>query len=293
MQNPPRPFHTRTSLREDLNRLGVASGDSLMIHAAMSKVGRLMNGPDALIGALLDTVGPSGTILAYTDWDAVYEELLDDHGRVSPEWRDHAPAFDPVTSRAMRDNGVIAEFIRTTPGAMRSGNPGASVAAVGARADWFTADHPVDYGYGVGSPLAKLIETHGKVLLVGAPFDTMTLLHHAEHLAHIPNKRVRRYEVPLATAEGTCWRMIEEYETSEPVIPGLPHDYFASIVREFLVRGDGAQGSVGEASSVLVDAGAICAFTVDWLERNANVVEARVDTPRNGLDKARLRYSER
>jgi hypothetical protein len=29
-----------------------------MVHAAMSKVGRLLNGPDALIGALLDAAGP-------------------------------------------------------------------------------------------------------------------------------------------------------------------------------------------------------------------------------------------
>ncbi len=111
-------------------------------------------------------------------------------------------AFDPAASRAVRDNGILAEFIRTTPGARRSGNPGASVAAIGARADWLTADHPLDYGYGPGSPLAKLMEAGGKVLMAGAPPDTMTLLHHAEHLARIPGKRVRRYEVPLVTADG-------------------------------------------------------------------------------------------
>ncbi len=82
--------------------------------------------------------------------------------------------------------GILAEFIRTTPGARRSGNPGASVAAIGAQAEWLTADHPLDYGYGPGSPLAKLVEAGGKVLMAGAPPDTMTLLHHAEHLARIP-----------------------------------------------------------------------------------------------------------
>jgi aminoglycoside 3-N-acetyltransferase len=260
-------FWTRASLRADVERLGVGPGDIVMAHAAMSRVGRLLNGPDALIGAILDASGPGGTVVAYTDWDARYDELLDGDGRVAGEWRDHVPPFDPSASRAARDNGVLAEFVRTWPGARRSGSPGASVAAIGARADWITADHPLDYGYGEGSPLARLVAAGGKVLMVGAPLDAMTLLHHAEHLARIPDKRVRRYEVPLATAGGTQWRTVEEFETSLPVVPGLADDYFAAIVAEFLAAGRGAQGLVGSAPGTLVEAAAITAFAVDWLER--------------------------
>jgi aminoglycoside 3-N-acetyltransferase len=241
----------------------------VMVHAAMSRVGRLLNGPDALISALLDAVGPSGTLLAYTDWDGAYDEILDKEGRVPPEWRALIPPFDPGSSRAIRDNGVLAEFVRTTPGARRSGNPGASVAAIGAQADWLTADHPLNYGYGEGSPLAKLVEARGKVLMVGAPLDTMTLLHHAEHLARLPNKRLRRYEVPLAAPKGVEWRMVEEFDTSVPVVPGLDDDYFAQIVREFLASGHGTQDLVGEAHSVLVDAAHVCTFAVIWLEQHA------------------------
>ena len=156
-------FRTRASLQADLQRLGVGLGDIVMVHAAVSKVGPCLNGPDTLVGAILDAVGPTGTLLAYTDWNAAYEDLLDEQNRVPAEWREHIPPFDPATSRAVRDNGVLPEFVRTTPGAKRSGNPGASVAAIGAAADWLTADHPIDYGYGEGSPLAKLVEANGKV----------------------------------------------------------------------------------------------------------------------------------
>jgi len=260
-------FRTRASLREDVERLGVRSGDAIMVHAAMSRVGRVLNGPDALIGALLDASGPDGTVLAYTDWDARYDELLDQDGRVAEEWRPHVPPFDRSASRAAHDNGILAEFLRTWPGSHRSGNPAASIAAVGARAEWFTADHPLDYGYGEASPLAKLVAARGKVLMVGAPLDTMTLLHHAEHLARIPGKRIRRYEVPFATTAGTLWRMVEEFETSLPVVPGLADDYFATIVAEFLATGGGEQGPVGDAVGILVPAVGITTFAVDWLER--------------------------
>ncbi|HUG60209.1 MAG TPA: aminoglycoside 3-N-acetyltransferase [Methylomirabilota bacterium] len=260
------PFVTRADLRRDLERLGIGPGGIVMVHAAMSRVGRLLNGPDAMIAALVDTVGPAGTVVAYADWDAAYDELLDADGRVPPEWRPHVPPFDPAASRSSRDNGILPEFIRTTPGAVRSGSPGASVAAIGHRADWITQDHPIDYGYGPGSPFGKLIEAGGAVLMVGAPLDTMTLLHHAEHLAAIPGKRICRQEVPFTTPSGTNWRMVEEFDTSCPVVDGLSDDYFASIVRAFLDGGRGAEGRVGLAPSILVDAGAICAFAVSWLE---------------------------
>lgn len=259
-------FVTRAALAADLRAFGLRPGAAVMVHAAVSRLGRLLNGPDALIGALADAAGPAGTLLAYADWDARYEELLDAGGCVPAEWREHVPPFDPATSRAVRDNGVLPEFLRTMPGARRSGNPSASTVALGARAQWFTADHPLDYGYGPGSPLAKLVAAEGKVLMLAAPLDTMTLLHHAEHLAQIPGKRIKRGEVPFATPTGTLWRMVEEFETGEPVVPGLPDDYFAMIVEEFLATGRGRRGTVGEAQAVMVDAAAIVAFAVRWLE---------------------------
>ena len=262
----PAPFLTRAALAADLEELGLRPGDAVMVHAAISRVGRLLNGPDTVIAALRDAVGPDGTILAYADWDASYEELVDDEGRVPEAWRADVPPFDALRSRAVRDNGVLPEFLRTTPGARRSGKPGASIVALGARADWFTADHPHAYGYGEGSPLAKLVGAGGKVLMLGAPLDTMTLLHHAEHLARIPGKRVKRVEVPFATETGTQWRMIEEFETGDPVVPGLADDYFAGIVKDFLASGQGRQGQVGAAASVLVEAAAITRFAVAWLE---------------------------
>jgi aminoglycoside 3-N-acetyltransferase len=262
----PSSFITRAGLAADLAELGLASGDAVMVHAAVSKVGRLLDGPDTIIAALRDAVGPEGTVLAYADWEARYEDLVDEDGRVPPEWREHIPPFDPQRSRAIRDNGVLPEFLRTTPGALRSGNPGASIVALGAKAEWFTGDHPLDYGYGQGSPLAKLVAAGGKVLMLGAPLDTLTLLHHAEHLADIPGKRIRRVEVPLATPAGTQWRMVEEFDTGDPIVAGLAEDYFAEIVTEFLASGQGRQGLIGAAPSVLVDAAAITAFGVNWLE---------------------------
>lgn len=259
-------YRSRASLRDDLCRLGIRAGDTVMLHAAMSRVGPLLNGPDALSHALLDVVGPQGTMMVYTDWDSVHTDFLDREGRVLPAWRDHVPGFDPQASRAVRANGVIAEFVRTMPGAHRSGNPGASMAAIGGRAGWLTADHPQDYGYGEGSPLAKLVAGGGRVLMAGAPWDTMTLIHHADHLARMPGKRILRYEVPFAGDHGVVWRFIEEFDTSEPVLDGMPANYIEQIVTAFVAQGGGRQGLIGQAPSLLVEAQPMLDFAIGWLE---------------------------
>jgi aminoglycoside 3-N-acetyltransferase len=259
-------WRTRASLRDDLIRIGLRTGDTVMVHAAMSRVGPLLNGPDALSNAILDVVGPEGTMLVYTSWDSVHDDLLDDDGRVLPEWRDHVPGFARQASRAVRMNGIIAEFVRTMPGARRSANPGASVAAVGRLADWITADHRLDYGFGEDTPLSKLVHIGGRVLMVGAPWDTMTLIHHADHLADMADKRVIRIETPFAGPNGTVWRFTEEFETGDPVHAALPDNYIEQIVTAYVESGGGDQGSIGAAPSLLVDARSILTFAVRWLE---------------------------
>lgn len=262
-------FHTRASLAADLLRLGVASGDIVMVHTACREIGPVLGGPDTIIAALCDAVGTAGTVMAYLDWEAPWEDLADDGGRIPADVKPHVPGFDPARTRAARQNGTLPEFLRTTPGACRSGNPGASVAAIGARAPWLTADHPLDYGYGPGTPLARLVDAGGKVLMLGAPLDTMTLIHHAEHLADLPGKHVIHSETPFAGPNGTQWRMIEEFDTGDPVVDALPENFIEAIALAFLAAGHGRRGQVGGAASVLVAAAEILPFAVEWLEAAA------------------------
>ena len=252
---------TRAALAEHCRVMGLVEGDSVLVHAGLRAVGPILGGPDTLISALGDVVGPGGTLLGYCDWQGE-EGVLE-----QPELRDAVPPFDPLRSRSIRDNGAFPELLRTTPGARRSASPGASCAALGGRAEWFVADHALDYGYGPQSPFGKLVAAGGKTLLLGAPLDTMTLLHHAEHLADIPDKRVRRYETPILLDGQVVWRWFEEFNTGIPIVAGLADDYFEDVVEDFLSTGQGRRGLIGHAPSVLVEARAMVAFAVEWLER--------------------------
>jgi aminoglycoside 3-N-acetyltransferase len=134
--------------------------------------------------------------------------------------------------------------------------------AVGGRAQQLTDAHPLDYGYGRGSPLAKLIDLGGHVLMLGAPLDTITLLHHAENRARMRRKNIIHYTCPILRDGEKVWVSIEDFDTGDPHA-----DYsFEQIARAFLTVHPVPQASIGQADSYLFDAAALNAFAVAWLE---------------------------
>jgi aminoglycoside 3-N-acetyltransferase len=133
---------TRADLVRDLAALGVRPGGVLMVHTRMSAIGWVVGGAQTVVSALLEVLGPAGTLLAYLGWN-------DGTGGMTswpPEWqqayRSQCPPFDPAFSQADRQMGRIPERIRTWPGATISGSHFRRMAAIGARAAWLTADQP-------------------------------------------------------------------------------------------------------------------------------------------------------
>ena len=252
---------THSQLLADFRALGVELGQVVMLHASYKAVGDVMGGPNVIFQALLDALTPSGTLMMYVGWENL-PHLDDMPPDVKQVYYDEHPAFDPKLARAAQWNGILAEVLRTWTGVHRSENPENSMVAVGERAEWLMRDHPMNYGYGVGSPLAKLVEVNGKVLILGAPLDKITLLHHAENIAKMRNKNVVRYQCPILRDDKKVWIEVEDYDT------GDPHDdyTFGEIVQAYLSVSKVQQGLVGNAPSYLFDAQDLWKFAIDWLE---------------------------
>jgi aminoglycoside 3-N-acetyltransferase len=233
-----------------------------MLHTSVKAVGPVLGGPNTIIQSLLDVLTADGTLMMYAGW----QDLPDFLDELSPEeaahYRAHHPPFDPATARAVRENSVLAEFLRTWPGAQRSLNAECSMMAVGAQAAWITADHPLNFGYGAGSPLEKLNEVGGQVLLLGSPLDTVTLLHYAENRAHMRHKNYVHYSYPVLREGQVIWLEVDDLDSGEHHA-----DYtFEQIVGAYLATGKGQRGAVGQAASYLLDAADLTAYAVAWLE---------------------------
>jgi len=260
---------TKSKLERDLRELGLALGQTVMLHASVKAVGWVVGGPDVVIQALLDILGDEGTLMMYVGWEDSPYDLVKWPKDRQQAYLEECPPFNPETSRAFRKWSILTEYLRTWPGARRSSNPEASCAAVGARARWMTENHPLQYGYGPGSPLAKLCEARGKVLLLGAPFTAITVLHYAEHMANVPNKRIVHYKMPILCNGQKVWEEIEEFDTCGGILPGA-EDYFKTIPTEYLSHAKGRVGKVGAAQSYLFDAADFVQFAIKWLEKEFN-----------------------
>jgi aminoglycoside 3-N-acetyltransferase/aminoglycoside 3-N-acetyltransferase-2 len=121
-----------------------------------------------------------------------------------------------------------------------------------------------------GSPLEALLTREGKVLLLGAPPDALTLLHYAEAVAPIVGKRRVTYEMPLrGRGGGTVWRRVEDFDSNGilDVYAGEGPDAVERIGRDFLAAGRHREGQVGRTLAQLIDARELVAFGVDWLVR--------------------------
>ncbi|MFH9618225.1 aminoglycoside 3-N-acetyltransferase [Streptomyces pratensis] len=263
---------TRDRLVRDLVALGLAEGDTVMFHTRMSAIGYVAGGPPTLIGALREVVGDRGTLMVtcgwndappydFTDWPQAWQEAV----------RAGHPAYDPVSSEADHDNGRLPEALRRWPGAVRSRHPDVSFAALGAAAGELTADHPWDDPHGPGSPLGRLVALGGRVLMLGAPLETLTLLHHAEALADVPGKRFVEYEQPVLVGGERVWRRFRDIDSSDGAfdyssVTPAGQDPFETIVRDMLAAGTGLRGRVGAADSHLFEADEVVDFGLAWIQ---------------------------
>jgi aminoglycoside 3-N-acetyltransferase len=261
---------TRSDLAAGLLRLGLRAGGVAMAHTRMSALGWVVGGSETVVRALLDALGPGGTLMAYASWEEHVYRASDRPEERRAAYAAEPPVFDPATGEVAREYGRIPERIRTWPGAERSTHPEAGVVAVGPRARRLTQTHPPNDGYGAASPFARLVEAGGQVLMLGAPLDTITLLHHAEAIARAPRKRRLTYTVVVATDAGPEERTFTDIDTADGAFPydelALADDPFAVIAREALAAGIGTHGQVGHASCHLFPAAELAAFGVAWLE---------------------------
>src|SRR5215831_4520548 len=112
--NSTRPV-TRSKLVGDLRDLGVRPGSVLMVHTRMSAIGWVVGAAETVVRALLDAVGPDGTLLAYLGWSDNTAGM----DRWPPNWQDayraEVPPFDPLFSETDPQMGRVPERIRTWP----------------------------------------------------------------------------------------------------------------------------------------------------------------------------------
>ncbi|MFF4314581.1 aminoglycoside N(3)-acetyltransferase [Streptomyces sp. NPDC001507] len=254
----------RDELVAQLRALGVRSGDTLLVHASLSAVGPVRGRARTVADSLLETLGPDGTLVVYTQTpdnsDPSRWPVTRGYAVPAAEWprlRATLPAFDRERTPSFRV-GVLPEEVRARPGALRSDHPQSSFAALGPAAARITAGHALDCHLGEASPLARLEELDARILLLGVGYSVCTALHLAEY--RVPGRGTRLYGCAVADGpEGRRWHRYRDVDFDASDFPALGRSY-ASLPERPVAR-----GRVGAADCLLFDLAPAVAYAERWL----------------------------
>lgn len=257
---------TYSSLLADFASLGVKPGMNLLAHSSLSSLGWVCGGAVSVIKALEAGLGPDGTLVMPAHSSDISDPAHWGNPAVPESWwdviRNEMPEYN-MSLTPTRDMGKIAETFRKQDGVKRSGHPSASFCAYGKNADYVLQDAHYDYPQNEKSPLGRLYELDGFVLLLGVGHDKNTSLHLAEHKARYPGKRIVKDGFPLVSNGTRAWHEIEDILYYA--------DDFPEIGKAFEATRACGVGYVGNARSVSFSQRALVDFAVEWMEKNRDL----------------------
>nr|AIA17596.1 AAC3 [uncultured bacterium] len=207
----------------------------LLVHTSFRAVRPVEGGPLGLIRALREALGAQGTL-------------------VMPTMTDGESVYDP-RSTPSEGMGIVAELFWRKEGVLRSDHPGGSFAAEGPLAARICATQPLSPPHGQDSPVGRVYELGGQVLLLGVTHSEDTTLHLAEAIARVP------YSVSHPTV------VVEEGVVKTVLVAETDHCCRRFRLADEWLRAKGLQreGKVGSATARLADAKHIVAVAVERL----------------------------
>ena len=184
----------KSDIIRGLKELGLARGDVVLLHSALSSLGHVDGGADAVVEAFCETLGPEGTLVV--------------------------PIFGAF--------GAITEVAKKRPGAVSSVHPRAAVAAIGPKAAEICRDHwKPDVAHGEDTPYTRIRDLDGYVCLLGVDQDRNTTLHTAEELLELPYLGTTG-EMAFETPEGPVRKAFRLFPGPHRDFIGLDRRFAAS-----------------------------------------------------------------
>ena len=221
-------------LARDLVALGVCRGDLLMVHSSLRSIGLVESGPETVVDALLQAVGPEGTVVVPTF--------------TYPSSGDTAFVFDPQHTPSQM--GAISEAARRRPQAHRSIHLAHSPAAIGPLAENIATSGGAS-AWDADSPMRQVFDRNGRYLLLGVPYQNLTAMHLCEVWLGLPYRMARISEGRMRHPDGSHSPLVS---IGTPPLPGHPGSDYNRLGQRMEDAGLVKLGPVGNAVARLIDA---------------------------------------
>ncbi|MGD0028639.1 MAG: AAC(3) family N-acetyltransferase [Candidatus Bathyarchaeia archaeon] len=240
----------KEKIKVGLRKLGLRRGDSVGVHSSLKSFGRVEGGADAVIDALLETVGEDGNIVMSSQSANLVEvQRTPEEIAMGVSWLFKISPYDPQKTPVR--TGAIPETFRKRNGVIRGSHPSNSVAALGPRA------RELSEGW------HKLLELDGYILLIGVGLDRCTAMHLAEKRVRFPERILKKITPPK-------W-LLEKYSEGDWEWDFGPYPDFAKLTKPCLESGIMKTVTVGESTLRLVRLRELIDLYVEYLEKDPDL----------------------
>jgi aminoglycoside 3-N-acetyltransferase len=257
-------LHSQKSLRKDLEKLGIQPGMTLIVHSSYKAIGHVVGGPVAVILALEAALGETGTLVMPTFTEHLCDPAEEENYYPESQRefvRQHLPLYHPDLTPVDKWNGILTEIFRKQQGVIRSAHPHLSFAAWGKHAHTIIEQHSFNNALGEQSPLGRIYDLQGYVLLLGAPKDSNSSLHLAEYRQKKTNITSRSWDALMLIDGKRTWTHYHDIENNSDIFPQI----FDAFLQQ---SGTCRSGKIGNAESYLVSQPEIVDFGVKWLNEH-------------------------
>lgn len=243
---------TKDELKEGYGKLGLCAGDVVLVHSSYKSFGEVDGGPQTVIDALLEVLGPDGTL-------------------IMPTFNFNFNKGEPWdVNKTPSHMGVLTEIARTNPAAKRVFHPFYSFAILGKLKDELTRVRYKD-SYGKESIFMRLRELDAKIMIIGLSYThSMTFFHHVEQMNGVDYRFVKAFTGQVTDETG---------RTYEDTFTMLVRDIDKGVLTEVDPMGEVLEqrgivkvGTIGQATVKLMKANDVFRVTSEEMKRDPHLL---------------------
>ncbi len=241
---------TKEDIKDGLKKLGLKRGDNVGVHSSLSSFGYVEGGADAVIDALLETVGEEGTVVMPTYSDNVQTlEKTQEEIDMGVTWKYRVLPYDPQRDGCW--TGRIPDTFWRRDGAVRNSNRTHSLTALGARAQELSRNWK------------KLMEADGHILLIGVTLGCCSSMHLAEEYVQLPRHILDKITPPP--------ELKDKYEKENIGFGFGPYPDFGRMEQICMKHGIIRSVKIGEATVKLLRLRELIDLYAEYLRKNPDL----------------------
>lgn len=237
---------------DGLSSLGLINGDLLLVHNSLFNFGvpsdcKISELPSIMFNELQNVIGVEGTIAVPT--------FNFDFCKGLPFNKEDTPS---------KNMGVFSEFVRSHPQAKRSKHPMQSIAVIGEKTD-FIIENDTESSFSPDGPFDRLKSLNAKILLLGADFNSVSMIHWVEEKYEVPYRYWKTFEGTYIDKNISSEKSYKMYVRSMETNPLLK---LYSIERELIRKNKLLETQVGSGSTKVFAINDFISIAEDFITRN-------------------------